>query len=320
MSIGTFNTNPEGTWHGDFAFTLRSGDTLAVTIEDAGGSERPDGGAGDEHPPVTTAESTGGAGGGCGEGPEPHCPFGPPTGAEPAVRSGVAMPGSTQHDRGSRRQRQDLPGAVQRRRRHHAPDGLRPSRLQELRPARPHHQRGDDSVLDELGKSTQVLDIAMALEQTALEDDYFVSRKFYPNVDFYSGIIYEALDIPVNTFTVFFALGQDAGLDRAVARAEPGSHLPNRAPAADLHRSYPALLRPDRGAVTPPYHVDRRRGHPARWPRLSAPSEPPDERSCLKTRSPVPEPSATCAGDRGLMGGRRFASSKRGSTTRSDRV
>ena len=51
----------------------------------------------------------------------------------------------------------------------------------------------------------------MALEQTALEDDYFVSRKFYPNVDFYSGIIYEALGIPVNTFTVFFALGRMPG-------------------------------------------------------------------------------------------------------------
>jgi citrate synthase len=67
------------------------------------------------------------------------------------------------------------------------------------------------NVLDELGKSTQVLDIAMELEQTALEDDYFVSRKLYPNVDFYSGIIYEALGIPINTFTVFFALGRMPG-------------------------------------------------------------------------------------------------------------
>ena len=67
------------------------------------------------------------------------------------------------------------------------------------------------SVLDELGQSTQALDIAMELEQTALKDDYFVSRKLYPNVDFYSGIIYEALGIPVNTFTVFFALGRMPG-------------------------------------------------------------------------------------------------------------
>jgi citrate synthase len=66
-------------------------------------------------------------------------------------------------------------------------------------------------VLGELGKSTQLLEIAMDVERIALSDDYFVSRKLYPNVDFYSGIIYEALGIPTNAFTVFFALGRMPG-------------------------------------------------------------------------------------------------------------
>jgi citrate synthase len=59
-------------------------------------------------------------------------------------------------------------------------------------------------------KSRQ-LDIAMKLEDIALKDDYFISHKLYPNVDFYSGIIYKALGIPVNMFTVMFALGRMPG-------------------------------------------------------------------------------------------------------------
>jgi citrate synthase len=55
------------------------------------------------------------------------------------------------------------------------------------------------------------LDIAKTLEQAALEDDYFVSRKLYPNVDFYSGIIYRAMVIPVEMYTVMFALGRLPG-------------------------------------------------------------------------------------------------------------
>ena len=66
-------------------------------------------------------------------------------------------------------------------------------------------------VLDELGSSPRLLEIAIELEQLALEDDYFVSRRLYPNVDFYSGIIYEALGIPANGFTPFFALGRMPG-------------------------------------------------------------------------------------------------------------
>ena len=66
-------------------------------------------------------------------------------------------------------------------------------------------------VLEAVGASTPLLDIAMELEEQALADDYFVERKLYPNVDFYSGIIYQAMGIPVNMFTVFFALGRLPG-------------------------------------------------------------------------------------------------------------
>ncbi len=66
-------------------------------------------------------------------------------------------------------------------------------------------------VLEAIGQSTPLLDIAMQLEEVALSDDYFVKRRLYPNVDFYSGIIYQAIGIPVNMFTVFFALGRMPG-------------------------------------------------------------------------------------------------------------
>jgi citrate synthase len=68
-----------------------------------------------------------------------------------------------------------------------------------------------DDVLTELGIEDPVLDIAMRLEKVALEDEYFKSRGLYPNVDFYSGIIYRALGIPTDMFTVMFALGRLPG-------------------------------------------------------------------------------------------------------------
>lgn len=68
-----------------------------------------------------------------------------------------------------------------------------------------------DEVLTRLGKSDPLLDIAKNLEQAALKDDYFVSRKLYPNVDFYSGIIMRALGIPTDMFTVMFAIGRAPG-------------------------------------------------------------------------------------------------------------
>ena len=68
-----------------------------------------------------------------------------------------------------------------------------------------------DKVLDKLGINDPLLDLARGLEEEALKDPYFVERNLYPNVDFYSGIIYRALDIPVNMFTVMFALGRIPG-------------------------------------------------------------------------------------------------------------
>ncbi len=66
-------------------------------------------------------------------------------------------------------------------------------------------------VLKRLNLQSRQLDIAMKLEDIALKDDYFISHKLYPNVDFYSGIIYKALGIPVNMFTVMFAIGRMPG-------------------------------------------------------------------------------------------------------------
>ncbi len=68
-----------------------------------------------------------------------------------------------------------------------------------------------DDVLKKLGMKDPLLDIAKNLEQSALKDDYFISRKLYPNVDFYSGIIMRAIGIPTNMFTVIFAIGRAPG-------------------------------------------------------------------------------------------------------------
>ncbi|UGU14582.1 citrate synthase [Sinomicrobium kalidii] len=72
-------------------------------------------------------------------------------------------------------------------------------------------KKAADEVLGDLGIVDPVLDIAKGLEKEALEDQYFVDRKLYPNVDFYSGIIYRALGIPTEMFTVMFAMGRLPG-------------------------------------------------------------------------------------------------------------
>jgi len=72
-------------------------------------------------------------------------------------------------------------------------------------------KKAADDVLRELKIEDPVLDIAKKLEKVALEDEYFKSRNLYPNVDFYSGIIYRALGIPTDMFTVMFALGRLPG-------------------------------------------------------------------------------------------------------------
>ena len=68
-----------------------------------------------------------------------------------------------------------------------------------------------DEVLEQLGVTDPVLDVAKELEEIALKDQYFIDRSLYPNVDFYSGIIYRALGIPTDMFTVMFALGRIPG-------------------------------------------------------------------------------------------------------------
>ena len=72
-------------------------------------------------------------------------------------------------------------------------------------------KKASDEVLSALKINSKMLDIAKELEEMALSDEYFVSRKLYPNVDFYSGIIYQAIGIPVNMFTVLFAMGRMPG-------------------------------------------------------------------------------------------------------------
>ncbi len=68
-----------------------------------------------------------------------------------------------------------------------------------------------DNVLKALKVNDPLLDIAKQLEEIALSDSYFVDRKLYPNVDFYSGIILKAIGVPINMFTVMFAMGRMAG-------------------------------------------------------------------------------------------------------------
>jgi citrate synthase len=72
-------------------------------------------------------------------------------------------------------------------------------------------KRTADAILDRLGTDDELLDLAMRLEEIALHDDYFIERKLYPNVDFYTGIIYKAMGFPPKMFTVLFALGRLPG-------------------------------------------------------------------------------------------------------------
>jgi citrate synthase len=85
-------------------------------------------------------------------------------------------------------------------------DGLRSPRLQELRPARQADARDLRRSAERVGPAKRpAVQAGQGLEKIALEDDYFVSRKLYPNVDFYSGIVQRAIGIPVNLFTGVFA-------------------------------------------------------------------------------------------------------------------
>ena len=68
-----------------------------------------------------------------------------------------------------------------------------------------------DELLSAIGKRDDLLDIAVELEGYALDDDYFISRKLYPNVDFYTGLLYRAMGFPTKMFTVLFAIGRLPG-------------------------------------------------------------------------------------------------------------
>jgi citrate synthase len=109
-----------------------------------------------------------------------------------------------------------------------------------------------DEVFEVTGRNP-LLDIALELEKIALADEYFVSRKLYPNVDFYSGIIYQALGLPVAMFPVMFAIPRTAGW---LAQWLEGSHDPEQ-----------KIARPRQlytGAAERPYvPIDHRTGQPA---------------------------------------------------------
>ena len=99
-------------------------------------------------------------------------------------------------------------------------------------------------MLDELGVSDPLLDIAKGLEEVALKDEFFIERKLYPNVDFYSGIIYRAIGIPVNMFTVLFAIGRMPGwiAHWLEMRDDPDGriHRPRQIYTGPNARDYPA--------------------------------------------------------------------------------
>lgn len=99
-----------------------------------------------------------------------------------------------------------------------------------------------DKVLAQLGKADPLLDIAKNLEEIALKDDFFVERKLYPNVDFYSGIIYRAMGIPTDMFTVMFALGRLPGwiAQWKEMRETPGTRIyrPRQIYTGETKRSY----------------------------------------------------------------------------------
>ena len=100
-------------------------------------------------------------------------------------------------------------------------------------------------LLGELGKDDPLLDVAKSLETVALEDDYFVDRRLYPNVDFYSGTIYRALGIPVDMFTVMFVLGRMPGwiAQRKEMLEDPSQriHRPRQVYVGEGERDVPAI-------------------------------------------------------------------------------
>ena len=104
-------------------------------------------------------------------------------------------------------------------------------------------QKTCHEVLEELKlKDNKLIELAMALEKIALEDDYFIQRKLYPNVDFYSGIVYKALGIPVEHVHRDFRAGAHHGLDRAVERTDHRHGTEDRPSAPAVHRVRPSAI------------------------------------------------------------------------------
>jgi citrate synthase len=97
-------------------------------------------------------------------------------------------------------------------------------------------------VLDKMTEQDPMFDLALALEEYALKDEYFIEKKLYPNVDFYSGIIYKALNIPVDMFTVMFTIARTAGWVShwLEMMAEPAHRIgrPRQVYTGETHRNY----------------------------------------------------------------------------------
>ncbi len=101
-----------------------------------------------------------------------------------------------------------------------------------------------ERVMRALGREDPLLDIARRLEATALEDEYFIERKLYPNVDFYSGIVLKSIGIPVNMFTVMFAIGRMPGWIanwKEIAEAPKRIHRPRQIYTGKAKRDYVPL-------------------------------------------------------------------------------
>ena len=109
-------------------------------------------------------------------------------------------------------------------------------------------KKATEDVFEVTGKNP-LLEIATELEKIALEDEYFIKRKLYPNVDFYSGLIYEAMGLPVAMFPVMFAIGRTSGWIAQWLEMVAGPRAEDRPPAPDLHGRARARLRADRAAL-----------------------------------------------------------------------
>ena len=133
-----------------------------------------------------------------------------------------------------------------------AADGLRAPGLQELRPARRRAQgerrRGARAARPE--EQSRSSPSPRSSSGSRSSDDYFAKRKLFPNVDFYSGIILEAMGIPTTMFTAIFALARTVGLDGAVERDDRRSRAEDRPAAPALHRPSAAELHPDGAALS----------------------------------------------------------------------